>query len=107
MTLISAAGYLCQRCDLWQVLVAANVRGSTIESTCNDLVNGPDSNTVRGYVNQQLKPEKIRVIQQDTNQVSWLLDSSVRILKGKRANEATFLEYHAGLSLSLSKLGPA
>jgi putative transposase len=50
------------------VLVAVCARQSTIESTCNDFVNAPDSNTVRSYINRQLRPEKIRDLQQECNQ---------------------------------------
>ena len=65
---LSAEGYFCQTRDLWQVLVAVCARQSTIESTCNDFVNAPDSNTVRSYINRQLRPEKIRDLQQECNQ---------------------------------------
>ena len=77
---LSADGYLCQTRDLWQVLTAVCARASTIESTCNDLENAPDSNTMRSYLNEQLRPEKIRALQRECNQAlasqlpSWLQD---------------------------------
>ena len=46
--------YHCQTRELWQVLVAAAAPGSTIEATCHDLPQAPDSNPVRGYRNDQL-----------------------------------------------------
>jgi hypothetical protein len=64
---LSAEGYLCQTRDLWQVLVTAAARHSTIEATCNDLPGAPDSNTVRGYLNEQLTPDQIRTLEQDCN----------------------------------------
>jgi putative transposase len=64
---LSAEGYLCQTRDLWQVLVLAAARRSTVEATCNDLPGAPDSNTVRGYLNDQLTPDQIRTLEQDCN----------------------------------------
>ncbi|MFZ1043894.1 MAG: hypothetical protein WCA79_09000 [Anaerolineales bacterium] len=77
---LSAEGYLCQTQDLWQVLVAVCARQSTIESTCNDLATAPDSHTVRFYLSEQLKVEKIDALQQECNEAlasqlpSWLRD---------------------------------
>ncbi|MBA4379418.1 MAG: hypothetical protein C0393_01805 [Anaerolinea sp.] len=64
---LSADGYLCQTRDLWQVLVAVAARQSSIETVCNDLPGAPDSNTVRGYLNEQLKPQQIPALQRDCN----------------------------------------
>lgn len=64
---LSANGYLCQTRDLWQVLVAVCARQSSIETVCNDLTGAPDSNTVRGYINEQLTPQQIRALQRDCN----------------------------------------
>ena len=66
---LSAAGYLRQTQELWQVLVAVCARESTNELTCNDLLKAPDSNTVRLYLNQQLKVEKIGALQKACNEV--------------------------------------
>lgn len=56
---LSAEGYVCQTRDLWNVLVEAAVRCSYIETVCNDLAKAPDSNTVRGYLTEQLVPKLI------------------------------------------------
>jgi len=64
---LSAEGYCCQTRDLWQVLVAVCARQSTIESTCSDLLEAPDSNTVRLYLNQQLTAGKIKALQKECN----------------------------------------
>jgi hypothetical protein len=53
---LSAEGYICQTRDIWNVLVEAAARNVYIETVCNDLANAPDSNTVRGYLNEQLIP---------------------------------------------------
>ena len=77
---LSAEGYLCQTLDLWRVLVSAAARRTYIESVCNDLQEAPDSNTVRGYLKDQLTPERIRVLQRDCNRAlasqlpTWLRD---------------------------------
>ena len=64
---VQATGYRCQTRDLWQVLVAAAARGSTIEATCHDLLTAPDSNTVRGYLNQQLRAPQVRPLEANFN----------------------------------------
>ena len=77
---LSAEGYLCQTPDLWRVLVTAAARRTYIETVCNDLQAAPDSNTVRGYLKDQLTPERIRALQEDCNQAlasqlpTWLRD---------------------------------
>lgn len=64
---LSAEGYCCQTRDLWRVLVIAAVRRSYIETVCNDLQDAPDSNTVRGYLKEQLTEDEIRTLQRDCN----------------------------------------
>jgi putative transposase len=77
---LSADGYICQTRDLWQVLVTAAARRKYIETVCNDMPNAPDSNTVRGYLKEQLTPDDIRAIQRDCNRAlatqlpEWLRD---------------------------------
>jgi hypothetical protein len=64
---LSADGYLCQTRDLWNILVSAAARRTYIETVCNDLSTGPDGNTVRGYLKEQLTPQIIRALQRDCN----------------------------------------
>lgn len=64
---LSVDGYLCQTHDLYQILVTAAVRQTYIETVCNDLRDAPDSNTVRGYLKEQLTPDQIRALQRDCN----------------------------------------
>jgi Transposase DDE domain len=77
---LSAEGYICQTRDLYQVLVIAAARQTYIETVCNDLAGAPDGNTVRGYLNEQLTPDRIRIIQRDCNRTlasqlpAWLRD---------------------------------
>jgi len=77
---LSAEGYECQTRDLWNLLVEAAARCAYIETVCNDLTNAPDSNTVRGYLNEQLTPKIIGDLKRQCNRAlasqlpSWLAD---------------------------------
>jgi hypothetical protein len=64
---VQASGYCCQTRDLWHVLVAAAAQGSTIEATCHDLLSAPDSNTVRGYLKDQLTTAQVRPLEDNFN----------------------------------------
>lgn len=65
---LSADGYLCQTDDLYRILLKAAANRTTIEATCNDSPDAPDSNTVRGYLKDQLRPTEIAELEQDCNQ---------------------------------------
>ena len=54
---LEADGYKCTSEDLWNVLLGAAVSRDTLESVCADLVDTPDPETIRQYLNQQLKVE--------------------------------------------------
>lgn len=77
---LSADGYLFQTPDLWRVLVTVAARRSYIETICNDLPDAPNSNTVRGYLKEQLTPQRIRALQRESNRAlasqlpTWLRD---------------------------------
>jgi putative transposase len=77
---LSAAGYLCHTSDLWQVLLTAAARQTYIETVCNDLATPPDSNTIRGYLKEQLTPARIGGLQRACNRAlasqlpTWLGD---------------------------------
>jgi IS4 transposase len=64
---VQADGYRCQTRDLWQVLVAAAAQGSTIEATCHDLCEAPDSNPIRAYLNDQVTTEQVRPLEANFN----------------------------------------
>ena len=77
---LSAEGYICKTRDIWNVLVEAAARNVYIETVCNDLANAPDSNTVRGYLNEQLTPLIIGDLKRRCNRAlanqlpAWLAD---------------------------------
>jgi hypothetical protein len=77
---LTATGYRCQTDDLWRLLLAAAARRTTIEAVCADLTGAPDSNTVRGYLTDQLPPAGIAHLEQQWNSLrptlipDWLRD---------------------------------
>ena len=77
---LSAEGYLCHTSDLWQVLLTAAARQTYIETVCHDLDTVPDSNTIRGYLKEQLTPARIGDLQRACNRAlasqlpTWLGD---------------------------------
>jgi hypothetical protein len=77
---LTANGYRCQTGDLWRLLLAAAARRTTIEAACADLTDAPDSNTVRGYLTEQLPPASIPDLEQQWNSLlrtllpDWLRD---------------------------------
>src|SRR3989441_11854588 len=56
---LHAAGYACTTDDLLKVLLGVAVNRGTIESVCADLVGTPDPQTIRGYLNAQLRVEEL------------------------------------------------
>lgn len=64
---LAADGYICQTRDLYQVLVTAAARCSTIEATCQDLEDAPDSNTIRESLQAQLPREGIAELERECN----------------------------------------
>jgi hypothetical protein len=64
---LTANGYRCQTGDLWRLLLAAAACRTTIEAVCDDLRGAPASNTVRGYLTEQLSPAGIGELEQHWN----------------------------------------
>ncbi len=64
---LSADGYVCQTRDLYQVLVTAAAQCSTIEATCRDLKDAPDSNTIRESLQAQLPRDGIAELERQCN----------------------------------------
>jgi putative transposase len=64
---LAADGYLCHTRDLYQIVVTAAARCSTLEATCRDLQDAPDSNTVREYCQAQLPREGIAELERACN----------------------------------------
>lgn len=65
---LHADGYCCHSKDLWQVLLTAAARHSTIEAVCADLLDAPHANTIRGYLHNQLGLAQIAELEASWNQ---------------------------------------
>lgn len=64
---MEANGYSCTSETLYQVLIGVGVKKGTIESVCAELVGAPDGETVRGYLNEQLKVEDLPRLERQIN----------------------------------------
>jgi hypothetical protein len=64
---LHAEGYTCTTDDLLKVLLGVAVNRSTIESVCADLVEMPDPQTIRGYLNAQLQVEELPELERRLN----------------------------------------
>ena len=61
-------GYKCEGRLVANILVAAAIHGRTIESVCEDLTVGVESNTIRQYLKAQLKVSDLREQEAAMNQ---------------------------------------
>src|SRR5215210_32018 len=64
---LQADGYVCTTDDLLQVLLGVAVNRQTIEALCADLVGTPDPETIRRYLNAQLRVDELPALQQSIN----------------------------------------
>jgi len=64
---LHAQGYTGTTDDLCKVLLGVAVHQGTIESVCADLVGTPDPQTIRGYLNEQLRVEELPELERRLN----------------------------------------
>jgi hypothetical protein len=64
---LQADGYCCTTTTLHQVLIGVAANRSTIEAVCADLAAAPDGQTIRGYLNEQLRVEDLPLLQRRLN----------------------------------------
>jgi putative transposase len=64
---LSVAGYACTTDMIWDVLLRAAATRSTVEGTSQDLAGVADSNTILGYVNQQLAADRLAELERQIN----------------------------------------
>lgn len=64
---LQAQGSACRTEDLWHVLLGVAADGGTIESVCSDLLDTPDPETIRGYLNAQLRVAELRDLERGLN----------------------------------------
>jgi putative transposase len=65
---IHAAGYACSTETVLDVLIEAAISRQTIETTCTQLDQIVDGETVRGYLNEQLRVNDLYGLEWDLNQ---------------------------------------
>ena len=61
-------GYDCTAETVYDVLVKAAVTGQTIETVCNNLAEMVDGETIRGYLNEQVRVDDLHSLEQQVNQ---------------------------------------
>ena len=64
---LSADGYACTTDQLLDVLLAVSCQKETIEQVCADLKIKVGAETIRGYINEQLKVENLDNLQESVN----------------------------------------
>ena len=64
---LQADGYTCTTADLLDVLLGVAANCGTIEAVCADLVGTPDAETIRGYLNEQLRVEDLPELERRLN----------------------------------------
>jgi hypothetical protein len=85
-----ADGYVCTAQDLWQVLLSVSVGHATIHGVCESLSDAPSGAAVRGYLNQQLRVERLTEIEDCFNQA---LAAQIPSRVFKRARD-TAMDFH-------------
>jgi hypothetical protein len=64
---LHAEGYTCTTDDLFKVWLGVAVNRSTLEAVCADLVGTPNPQTIRGYLNEQLRVEELPELERHLN----------------------------------------
>jgi hypothetical protein len=64
---LHAEGYKCMTDDLFRVLVGVAANRGTVESVCAELAGMPDPQTIRGYLNEQLRVEELPELEKSLN----------------------------------------
>jgi putative transposase len=65
---LEADGYACTSETLYQVLIGVAANKGTIESVCAEMADAPDGETIRGYLNEQLKVEDLPHLERRLNE---------------------------------------
>jgi hypothetical protein len=65
---LQVSGYECSVETVFDVLVKAAVSGQTIEAVCKDLDGMVDGETIRGYLNEQVRVDDMHRLEQQVNQ---------------------------------------
>ncbi len=65
---LNVSGYQCSAETVFDVLVKAAATKQTIETTCNALKGMVDGETIRGYLNEQVRVDDLHRLEQQVNQ---------------------------------------
>ena len=65
---LQVSGYECSPETVFDVLVKAAMTGQTIETVCNGLTNMVAGETIRGYLNEQVRVDDLHSLEQQVNQ---------------------------------------
>ena len=65
---LNVSGYQCSAETVFDVLVKAAATKQTIEATCNALKGMVDGETIRGYLNEQVRVDELHRLEQQVNQ---------------------------------------
>jgi putative transposase len=65
---LQASGYSCTTDQVFDVLIRAAVTHQTIETVCQELQEMVDGETIRGYLNEQIKANDLLGLEQQVNQ---------------------------------------
>ena len=66
---LRAVGYECTTEMVLDVLIRAAVTRQTIETVCHSLAEVVDGETVRGYLNEQIRLDRLDQLEQQSNQM--------------------------------------
>lgn len=87
---LKADGYVCSTDQIFDILLGVAASRDTLESLCSHLQTAAGANTIRGYLNRQLRVEELPKLQRAINQaLAQALPSSV----GHRRQEVA-IDYH-------------
>ena len=102
---LQADGYTCTTADLLDVLLGVAANCGTIEAVCADLVGTPDAETIRGYLNEQLRVEDLPELERRLNNA---LAKELQIAAAQFARrhllEGCQLAGHVGVHVALRSL---
>ena len=64
---LEAEGYVCTTNDLYNVLLGVAANRGTLQAICTDWLGLADPETIRGYLNDQLRVEDLPELQRQLN----------------------------------------
>jgi hypothetical protein len=84
---LQAAGYECCLETVLDVLLQAATKRQTIETVCNSLDNIVTGETVRGYLNEQIRVDDLSSLETKVNE-ALVVDLPRRLFKSQTAHRS-------------------